>query len=87
MPIIYEKLRKRLKEIGITSYTVRKNQIVGQAAWNRIQKDGDINTRTIETFCKILNCQPGDLLEYVSEEPDNKPEDPEEEHIILPWEE
>ena len=24
---------------------------------------------TLEAICKALNCQPGDLLEYVSEEP------------------
>ena len=25
------------------------------------------STHTIETFCRILNCQPGDIMEYIEE--------------------
>ncbi len=69
VPIIYAKLRQKLKEKGITSYTVRKEKIVGQAAWSRLQNDGDLNTSTIATFCGLLDCQPGDLLEYIPDDP------------------
>ena len=27
-----------------------------------------IRFSTLETICKVLNCQPGDILEYVEEE-------------------
>lgn len=65
MAIIYDKMMKKLQEQGVTSYTFRKNHIIGQATWKSIQNGGHIDTRTINAICKLLDCQPGDLLEYI----------------------
>lgn len=67
MPIVYTKLLKLMQERGITSYTIRKNNIIGQASLKKIKEGGDIDTRTIAKLCKLLECQPGDILEYVEE--------------------
>jgi putative transcriptional regulator len=29
---------------------------------------GGIDTRTIERLCAVLDCQPGDIMEYVPDE-------------------
>lgn len=68
MPIIYDKLLKIFKEKGITSYTIKKENIIGQASYKKIKDGGDIDTRTISKLCKYLECQPGDILEYVPDE-------------------
>lgn len=68
MPIRYDKLLKLLESNGITSYTLKKDNVIGQATYKKIKEGGDIDTRTIAKLCKLLNCQPGDLLEYVEEE-------------------
>ncbi len=68
MPIKYDKLLKLLKEAGITSYVIKRDKIIGQATLQKIKNGGDIDTRTIAKFCKLLNCQPGDILEYVDDE-------------------
>lgn len=65
MPIIYDKLLAMMKQKGITSYTIRQNNIIGQATLTKIRNGGDIDTRTIAKFCELLECQPGDILEYV----------------------
>ena len=65
MPIVFAKMRKLLEEKGITSYTVKKDKIIGQATFRKIREDGDIDTRTIAKMCEVLDCQPGDLMEYV----------------------
>lgn len=67
MPIKYDKLIKKMHEEGITSYTIKRDKIIGQATWQKIQNGGDIDTRTIAKLCKLLNCQPGDILEYIKE--------------------
>lgn len=67
MSITYRKLLSLLKERGFTTYRIRKEKIIGQATWAKIQNGGDIDTRTISKLCEVLNCQPGDILEY---EPD-----------------
>ena len=73
MPITFEKMRKRMEEKGITSYKVKKDNIIGQATFRKIKEDGDIDTRTIAKMCEVLDCQPGDLMEYVRE-PADRPE-------------
>lgn len=65
MPINYEKLLKIFEEKGITSYTItKKDKVIGQATLKTIQEGGHISTKTIESLCEYLNCQPGDILEY-----------------------
>lgn len=67
MPIKYNKLIALMKEAGITSYTVKRDKIIGQATYKKIMEGGDIDTRTIAKLCEVLNCQPGDILEYEQE--------------------
>lgn len=67
MAIIYNKLLKKMEEQGITSYTLKKDNVIGQATFKKIKEGGDIDTRTISKLCKLLNCQPGDILEYVED--------------------
>lgn len=72
MSISYNKLLKLLEENNMTSYTItKKYKIVGQATWKKIHEGGHVDTRTIEAFCKLLNCQPGDLIEYIPDEEEN----------------
>lgn len=69
MSINYSKLLDMLKDRNISGYVLtKKYSIVGQATWKKIQTGGHIDTRTIEALCKFLNCQPGDILEYVEDE-------------------
>lgn len=70
MPIKYTKLIRRLQEAGITSYTVKRDKIIGQATYKKILEGGDIDTRTIAKLCKVLRCQPGDIMEYEETEND-----------------
>ena len=71
MPIKYDKLLKIFDERKITSYTMKKDNVIGQASYQKIKYGGDIDTRTIGRLCEYLNCQPGDILEYVKDEKDS----------------
>lgn len=42
------------------------------SAWN-MGKAQRINVEDIEAICKVLDCQPGDLFEYIPED-DKKPQ-------------
>lgn len=70
MPISYKKLLKIFDEKGINTYTIKRDNIIGQASWKKIHEGGHIDTRTIEKLCKYLNCQPGDIMEYIEDEKD-----------------
>lgn len=67
MAISYNKLLKIFAERGITSYTIKKENVVGQSAWKKLHEGGHIDTRTIDALCAYLKCQPGDMMEYVED--------------------
>ena len=67
MSISYKKLLEKFKELGINSTQIKAQKIMGQATWRKIKEGGNINTSTINDLCKLLNCQPGDLIEYIED--------------------
>lgn len=71
MPIVFNKLMLLFKEKGYTTYKLRKDKIIGEATLQKLRSGkGIIDTRTIEKLCKLLNCQPGDIMEYTEDEED-----------------
>lgn len=67
MSIKYDKLFSLMKEKKLTTYKIRKGNIIGQATLQSLKKDEPVSTETIATLCKALECQPGDIMEYVDE--------------------
>lgn len=75
MPIKYDKLLKLLEENGYTSYRLKKENVIGQATLTAIKKGtGGLDHRSIAKFCQLLNCQPGDIMEYVPNDADKPKE-------------
>ena len=68
MPIKYDKLIALMQKKGMTSYTVKKDNIIGQATFKKIKEGGTIDTVSIAKLCAALNCQPGDIMEYVPDD-------------------
>ena len=63
--ILYNKLWKTMKEKGITQYALIKHYHVSPGQITRLKRNESVSTHTIEMFCKILNCQVGDIMEYI----------------------
>ena len=68
MPIDYSKLFALMKERGLTSYRIRKEKIISEGALQSLRKGKSVTTDTIANLCKALNCQPGDIMEYLPDE-------------------
>ncbi len=66
--IKYDKTFKLLKDKQITTYKIRKENIIPQGVYTKMKHGGHIDTRSINKLCKVLECQPGDLMEYVPDE-------------------
>ena len=58
----------KLKETGYSSYRLRKDKLIGEAQIQKIRNGELASKETLNIICKLLNCQPGDLIEYVSDE-------------------
>ena len=59
---------KELKEKYYTSYRLRKDKLIGESQIQKIRKGEIASKETLNTICKLLQCQPGDILEYVEDE-------------------
>ena len=66
MAIVYDKLFALLKERGFSTYRLRKEGIIGNATYTAIKNGtGGLDYRSINRLCEALDCQPGDIMEYV----------------------
>jgi len=74
MSIRYDKLFALMKEKGLTTYKIRKDNIISQGALTLLKHNKSVTIDTIEKLCKALDCQPGDILEYVKDDEDNSEE-------------
>ncbi len=63
-----------LKQAGFSTYKIRKDKLIGEAQMQKIRVGEIASKDTLNTICRLLNCQPGDILEYVPDEPDQKSE-------------
>ena len=69
MAIIYDKLFNLLKEKGYTTYRIRKENLIGQRSWTALKNGtGGLDAKSLNRLCDVLDCQPGDLMEYVRDE-------------------
>ena len=64
MPMKYEKLFALMKEKRLTTYRIRKENIISQSALTSLKAGKSLTTYTIAALCKALDCQPGDIMEY-----------------------
>ena len=72
MSIKYDKLFVLLKEKGWNTTRIRKEGLMGQGTLTNLRNGtGGLDHKTIDRICRVLNCQPGDIMEYV-EEPENE---------------
>ena len=53
-----------LKEAGYSSARIRKDKLMGEATLQQLRHGELVSWKTMETLCRLLNCQPGDLIEY-----------------------
>jgi len=66
MPIIYKiDVISALKEAGFSTYRIRKEKLMGEATLQRLRSGEPVSWENIATLCQLLNCQPGDIMEYV----------------------
>ncbi len=64
MSITYHKLFSYLESKGVNKRWLRLNGIHANTV-DRLVKNSYVSTEIIDRICKLLNCQPGDIMEYV----------------------
>ena len=54
-----------LKAKGYTTYTLRKENLLSQSTIQKLREKKGLAWENIDNLCKLLECQPGDLFEFV----------------------
>ncbi len=63
--ISYENLWVVMKEKGISQYALIKKYNVSPGQITRLKRNESVSTHTIDVFCKILDCEVGDIMKYI----------------------
>ena len=57
-----------LKEKGFSTYQLRKDKLLSESTVQKLRAGIGVSWENIETLCRLLDCQPADLMEYVKEQ-------------------
>lgn len=69
MPIRYKiDVLSALKEVGYNTNTIRKEKLLSEGTLQSLRNGKYISMDAISKICKLLKCQPGDIMEYGEEQ-------------------
>lgn len=57
-----------LKKKGYSSTRIREEKLFGQSYLQQLRHGELVSWKAIDTICALLDCQPGDLIEYIKED-------------------
>lgn len=60
-----------LKSRGINTYTILREGLLSQSTVQKLRTGEGVSWSNLEKLCRLLDCQPGAILEYIHDE---KPE-------------
>ncbi len=62
--IVFDKLWETMKEKNISQYQLIKQYGFSSGQLDRLRKNGNINTYTLNELCRILDCSLSDIATY-----------------------
>ena len=62
--IVFDKVWSTMKERGVSQYKLIKEHNFSTGQLDRLRKNGNISSYTLNQLCKILDCRLEDIAEY-----------------------
>lgn len=62
--IIYKEVIEKLKDAGYNTNKLRREKLLSESVLQAIRDGKPITTTSINEICRMLKCQPGDIIEY-----------------------
>ncbi len=56
-----------LKRKGYSSTRIREEKLIGQSYLQQLRHGELVSWKILDVICSLLECQPGDLIEFVKE--------------------
>lgn len=65
MAIVYKfDVLSALKKAGYTTYKLRSEKLFSESTITKFRNGEMVHTSNIDTICRLLQCQPGDVIGY-----------------------
>ena len=69
MPIKFKvDVLEMLKDAGYTTNRIKKEKLLAESTVQKLRIDEMVSIDNISRLCQVLQCQPGDIIEFVPEE-------------------
>ena len=65
--IIFNKLWKTMELKGVSTYMLREKCGIDSKTIRRLRANDNIETKTLDKLCSVLNCKLEDIAEYVED--------------------
>ena len=62
--IVYDRLWQQMKQKGVSQYRLIKEYGFSSGQLDRLRKNDNISTYTLDRLCEILDCSLEDIAEY-----------------------
>jgi DNA-binding Xre family transcriptional regulator len=62
--IKFDRLWRTMQERNISQYRLIKEYGISTGQLDRLRKNGNVNTYTLDQLCRILDCKLEDIAEY-----------------------
>jgi len=66
--ILYLNIIDKLKNAGYNTNRLRKEKLLSESVLQALRTNNHITTKSINTICSLLNCQPNDIIKYIPDE-------------------
>ena len=57
-----------IKNKGYSTTRIREEKLIGQSYLQQLRHGELVSWKTIDTLCRLLECNVGDIVEYVDEQ-------------------
>jgi DNA-binding Xre family transcriptional regulator len=65
--IVYDKLWETMKKKNVSQYKLLMEFGYSRGQLDRLRKNQNVSTYTLDQLCKILDCKLEDIVEYVKD--------------------
>lgn len=63
--IVFDKLWQVMEQKGVSTYKLREECGIDSKTIRRLKANENIETKTLNKLCSVLNCKIEDIMEYI----------------------
>ena len=66
--IVFDRLWRTMKQKGISQYRLIREYKISSGQLDRLRKNENVSSYTLNQLCKILDCRLEDIAEYIRDQ-------------------